>query len=42
MRSQKQWRWAFANKMPFAKLWAHRTEKSKSFGKLPKSKGKGK
>lgn len=45
-RSKKQWRWAFANKMPWAKKWAHETTGTKkpgtkrgkrAFAKLPKS-----
>lgn len=25
MSSQRQWRWAFANRMPFARRWARNT-----------------
>lgn len=43
-QSKAQWRWAFANKMPFARKWAHQTtgtqkkgsaQGKRKFGGLP-------
>jgi len=36
-KSKDQWRWAFANKMPFARRWARKT---RSYKALPKNKNK--
>jgi hypothetical protein len=40
--SKKQWRWAFANRKTWAHRWAHRNQRSKPYGVLPRSKGAGK
>jgi hypothetical protein len=39
-KSKKQWRWAFANKMPWAREKAHKTKGGKvtRFRRLPASK----
>lgn len=34
--SKAQWRWAFANDMPWARRWAHKTKEKKKFRQLPK------
>jgi hypothetical protein len=43
-KSKKQWRWAFANKMPWARKKAHKTKGGKvvRYRRLPYSKGSGK
>jgi hypothetical protein len=40
-RSRAQWRWAFANRMPFARRWAHRNQASQPYRTLPARKGTG-
>ncbi|WIC88869.1 hypothetical protein SEA_ONIONKNIGHT_7 [Streptomyces phage OnionKnight] len=35
-RSRAQWRWAFANRMPWARKWAHRNERAKPYRSLPR------
>ena len=37
--SKAQWRWAFANKKPWARKHARRTKKRTSYKKLPRKKG---
>lgn len=33
--SKKQWRFAFARKMPWARTWAHRNQRSRPYRSLP-------
>jgi hypothetical protein len=35
-KSRAQWRWAFANRMPWARKWAHRNQNSQPYRALPR------